>query len=134
MPKARVIVREWSCESQRDQNTRFGFASLGVETRLRITSGAWSEWRQVSGVATRRVASSARDQKSYDFRQDLFCFDGQFFRTGAGQGVRDHGKGIARRAVRLGDGLAVGDEEVRTDRSGWNAALLEKDPVQHTAG
>ena len=85
-------------------------------------------------VVIARMASSARNQESYDIRQDLFRFCCEFLRTGAGQRVRDHDKWVARCAVRLGDGLAVGNEQVRADRSGGNAALLQKDPVQHTAG
>ena len=85
-------------------------------------------------VVIPRMAFSARDQESHDIRQDLFRFCCEFLRTGAGQGVRDHGKGVTPRAVRLGDGAAVGNEQVRADRSGGNAALLQKDPVQHTAG
>ena len=85
-------------------------------------------------MVIRRMASSGRNQEPYDIRQDLFRFYCEFPRTGACQGVRDHGKGVARRAVRLGDGLAVGNEQVRADGSGGNAALLEKNPVQHTAG
>jgi len=85
-------------------------------------------------VVIARMASSAGNQESYDIRQDLFRFCCEFLRTGAGQRVRDHDKRVAPRAVRLGDGPAVGNEQVRADGSGWNAALLEKNPVQHTAG
>ena len=76
----------------------------------------------------------SKDEESEDAGQDLLGLVLQLLRGRAGQRVRNEGKGIARRAMRLGDGLAIRDETIGADGCGWSAASLQEDAVQHTAG
>ena len=72
-------------------------------------------------------------QKSQNLGQDLLGLAGQFRGGGAGQGVGDEGKGIVRRAVGLGNGLPVRNEEFGADGRGRDTTPLQEDAVEHTA-
>ena len=76
---------------------------------------------------------SSAEQEPQNLGQDLLGLAAQSRGGCAGQGVGDEGKGVIRRAVSLGDGLPVGDEEFGADGGDRNGAPLQEDAVEHTA-
>jgi 3-methyladenine DNA glycosylase Mpg len=66
--------------------------------------------------------------------KDLPCLHLEFLGGRAGEGVRDEDERIARGPMRLCDGSGIRHETVGADRSNRDAASLQEDSVQHTAG
>ena len=58
----------------------------------------------------------------------------QLLMASAGKGVGDQRKRVAAGAVGLCDGPTIRDKTIGANWCGRNAASLEEDPVQHTAG
>jgi hypothetical protein len=80
------------------------------------------------------ASSLSADKEPEDAREDLLGLVPQFLGACAGQRVRNEGKWISWRPMRLCDGPAIRDEPIGADGGCWNTAQLQKDPVQHTAG